>query len=78
MSLTETALIIAISAGSASSVAAVITTPVNVAKTRIMLSAAGDDAGADAMRKVEKARGKGQSGVVWLVKMVSRGRVDLR
>jgi len=43
-----------------------------------MLTAAGDDAGADAMRKVEKARGKGQSGVVWLVKMVSRGRVDLR
>jgi hypothetical protein len=35
--------------------------PVNVAKTRIMLSAAGDDAGADAMRKVEKARGKRHS-----------------
>jgi solute carrier family 25 (mitochondrial S-adenosylmethionine transporter), member 26 len=59
--LTETALIVAISAGSAGSVATVITTPVNVAKTRIMLSAAGDDAGADAMRKVKKARAKGQS-----------------
>jgi solute carrier family 25 S-adenosylmethionine transporter 26 len=76
--LTETALIIAISAGSAGFVAAVITTPVNVAKTRIMLSAAGDDAGADAMRKVEKARGKGQSVSSLASEIVSRGRVDLR
>lgn len=41
--------------------AAVITTPVAVVKTRIMLSAAGYDAGADAMKKVERARAKGQS-----------------
>jgi solute carrier family 25 (mitochondrial S-adenosylmethionine transporter), member 26 len=60
-SLLETALITAISAGSAGSVAAVITTPIDVVKTRIMLSAAGDDSGTDAMKKVERARAKGQS-----------------
>lgn len=46
--LLESGLITAISAGSAGSVAAVVTTPVDVVKTRIMLSAAesaGDDHG---------------------------------
>lgn len=42
-SLRETALVTAISAGTAGSIAAVITTPVDVVKTRIMLSAAGGD-----------------------------------
>ena len=41
-SLTETALTAAISAGSAGSVAAVLTTPIDLEKTRIMLSAAGE------------------------------------
>ena len=45
--LTETGLITAISAGSTGSFAAVVTTPIDVIKTRMMLSAAidGDDAG---------------------------------
>jgi hypothetical protein len=60
-SLTETAIITAISAGSAGSVAAVITTPVDVVKTRIMLSAAGDSSDADAKKEVERARTKVQS-----------------
>jgi solute carrier family 25 (mitochondrial S-adenosylmethionine transporter), member 26 len=62
-SLIETAIITAISAGSAGSVAAVITTPVDVVKTRIMLSAAGYSSDADAMKEVERARAKGQSAV---------------
>ena len=41
-SLLETGLITGLSAGSAGSLAAVITTPVDVIKTRIMLSAAGE------------------------------------
>lgn len=60
-SLTETALTTAISAGSAGSLAAVITTPVDVVKTRIMLSAAGDNYEKQAKQEVEKARSGGQS-----------------
>lgn len=57
-SLIETALITAVSAGSAGSVAAVITTLVDVVKTRIMVSAAGDDSGAGVLKKVVTARAK--------------------
>lgn len=60
-SLAETALITAFSAGSAGSVAAVITTPVDVVKTRIMLSAARESSEKDAKKEVEKARQQGQS-----------------
>lgn len=42
-SLWETATVTAVSAGSAGSIAAVITTPIDVVKTRIMLSAADGD-----------------------------------
>ncbi|TVY67552.1 S-adenosylmethionine mitochondrial carrier protein [Lachnellula suecica] len=59
--LGETAAITAMSAGSAGSVAAVITTPVDVVKTRIMLSATAESSEKDAMKEVEKARQKGQS-----------------
>jgi solute carrier family 25 S-adenosylmethionine transporter 26 len=59
-SLLETAIVTAVSAGSAGSVAAVITTPVDVVKTRIMLSAAGDSGEADTMKGAEKAHAKGQ------------------
>ncbi|KAI9732457.1 MAG: hypothetical protein M1818_007495 [Claussenomyces sp. TS43310] len=59
-SLTETATITAISAGSAGSVAAVITTPVDVVKTRIMLSAAGGNM-EGAQREIGKAQARGQS-----------------
>jgi hypothetical protein len=54
--LVETELITAIGAGSAGSVAALIATPVDVVKTRIMLSVAGDDSSADAMKKIERTR----------------------
>jgi len=59
--LTETALITAVSAGAAGSIAAVITTPVDVVKTRIMLSAADESSEAAAKEKVEKAQKQGQS-----------------
>jgi len=49
------------SARSAGSIAAVITTPVDVVKTRIMLSAAGESSEAKAKEEVEKARKQGQS-----------------
>lgn len=60
-SLLETGLITAVSAGSAGSLAAVITTPVDVVKTRIMLSAAGESSEAEAKKEIEKARKEGQS-----------------
>jgi solute carrier family 25 S-adenosylmethionine transporter 26 len=60
-SLLETGLTTAVSAGSAGSIAAVITTPVDVVKTRIMLSAAGESSEVEAKKEVEKARKEGQS-----------------
>ncbi|RDW71924.1 mitochondrial carrier protein-like protein [Coleophoma crateriformis] len=60
-SLMETAVITAISAGSAGSLAAVITTPIDVVKTRIMLSAAGEGSAANAPKEVNEAKGIGQS-----------------
>jgi solute carrier family 25 S-adenosylmethionine transporter 26 len=59
--LGETAMITAISAGSAGSVAAVITTPVDVVKTRIMLSAAGETSEKAATEEVDKSRKQGKS-----------------
>jgi len=58
--LTETALSTAVSAGSAGSIAAIITTPVDVVKTRIMLSAAGESPEASARKEVENAQKQGQ------------------
>ncbi|KAF2496313.1 mitochondrial carrier [Lophium mytilinum] len=52
--LAESGVITAISAGTAGAVSAVITTPVDVVKTRIMLAAAGD-----AVSEAEKAKGGG-------------------
>ncbi|RDW66283.1 mitochondrial carrier protein-like protein [Coleophoma cylindrospora] len=60
-SLMETAVITAVSAGSAGSLAAVITTPIDVVKTRIMLSAAGEGSAANAPKEVNEAKGIGQS-----------------
>ncbi|KAK0104712.1 hypothetical protein ONS95_004985 [Cadophora gregata] len=59
--LMETALIAAVSAGSAGSVAAVITTPVDVVKTRIMLSAAGEASETEAKKEMGTAKREGQS-----------------
>lgn len=74
----ETALVTAISAGSAGSVAAIITTPIDVVKTRIMLSAADSDQprgeeqkkvvkeiethGRDAKAEIEKAQQAARGG----------------
>jgi hypothetical protein len=69
--LMETALTTAVSAGTAGSLAAVITTPVDVVKTRIMLSAADEDSGAAAKKTIEKAQKQGQS----LDKPASKKRV---
>lgn len=55
----ETAAITATSAGSAGALAAVITTPVDVVKTRIMLAASGEESAAEAKKKVDAAREKG-------------------
>lgn len=60
-SLWETASITAVSAGAAGSVAAVITTPVDVVKTRIMLSAAGESESKDGLKKIEEAKARGLS-----------------
>ncbi|KAG0649639.1 S-adenosylmethionine [Hyphodiscus hymeniophilus] len=70
-SLTETALTTAISAGSAGSIAAIITTPVDVVKTRIMLSAAGESSEDQARKEVQKARKQGDS----LQKLASKNGV---
>ncbi len=59
--LAETAMVTAVSAGVAGSVASVITTPVDVVKTRIMLSAAGESSEGKAKEKIENARQQGQS-----------------
>jgi solute carrier family 25 S-adenosylmethionine transporter 26 len=59
--LSETALITAVSAGGAGSIAAVLTTPVDVVKTRIMLSASGEGSEDQAKKEVERARRQGQS-----------------
>ncbi|KUJ07966.1 mitochondrial carrier protein-like protein [Mollisia scopiformis] len=60
-SLMETALMTAVSAGSAGSLAAVITTPVDVVKTRIMLSATGEASEAEAKKEIARARKEGHS-----------------
>jgi len=57
----ETGLVTAVSAGTAGSIAAVITTPVDVVKTRIMLSAAGESSDGKARKEVENAQKQGQS-----------------
>ncbi|KAH8808328.1 mitochondrial carrier protein-like protein [Xylogone sp. PMI_703] len=60
-SLAQTATITAISAAIAGSIAAVITTPIDVVKTRIMLSAANESSESAALEKVKKARSRGES-----------------
>ena len=57
----ETALTIEASAGTAGSLAAVITTPVDVVKTRIMLSAADERSEAAAKKEVENAQKRVES-----------------
>jgi hypothetical protein len=59
--LAETALSTAVSAGGAGSIAAIITTPVDVVKTRIMLLAASESSDTRAKKKIEHPRNQGQS-----------------
>jgi solute carrier family 25 S-adenosylmethionine transporter 26 len=59
--LAETALTTAISAGSAGSIAAVVTTPIDIVKTRIMLSATGEISEHQAKKELEKTKHQGQS-----------------
>jgi solute carrier family 25 S-adenosylmethionine transporter 26 len=66
--LTETGLVTAVSAGSAGSIAAIITTPIDVVKTRIMLAASGECSAVKAKKEVKEAQQKGQS----LDKLASR------
>ena len=63
----ESAWITALSAGSAGAVAAVLTTPVDVIKTRVMLSAADGASSSSGSREEGKAsegKGKGKAGLV--------------
>ncbi|KAF2621082.1 mitochondrial carrier [Macroventuria anomochaeta] len=62
--IVESGTITAFSAGTAGSIAAVITTPVDVLKTRIMLSAAEGGYSSESSGKSEKANGSGKNGLV--------------
>lgn len=63
--IVESGVITAVSAGTAGAIAAVITTPVDVLKTRIMLSAAEGDHGSEtAPEKAAKTGGTGKNGLV--------------
>ncbi|KZM22894.1 uncharacterized protein EKO05_0001290 [Ascochyta rabiei] len=62
--IVESGMITAFSAGSAGAVAAVITTPVDVLKTRIMLSAASGEHGSDSARKNGTSNGGAKTGLV--------------
>ncbi|KAK7513674.1 mitochondrial carrier protein [Phyllosticta citriasiana] len=57
--LLESGLVTAVSAGSAGSVAAVLTTPIDVLKTRIMLAAADGEASANSSPKPGNGNGNG-------------------
>ena len=76
-SMWETALVTAFSAGSAGSVAAVITTPIDVVKTRIMLSAAdSDQPRGEAQQKIVKeleAQGRDAKAEIEKAQQAARG-----
>ncbi|KAL8712309.1 MAG: hypothetical protein Q9220_003460 [cf. Caloplaca sp. 1 TL-2023] len=73
--LLETGLVTACSAGSAGSVAAVITTPIDVVKTRIMLGAAGggDDSQRQNAIKELQAQGKDAKAEIEKAQQAARG-----
>lgn len=75
-SLLETGTVTAVSAGTAGSIAAVITTPIDVVKTRIMLSAGGDE-GQERERAVKEIERQGGDvkAEVERVKRAGGGRV---
>ena len=73
----ETALVTAVSAGSAGLVAAIATTPIDVIKTRIMLSAAdSDQPGDETQKKVVKeleAQGRDAKAEIEKAQQAARG-----
>ena len=71
-SLLEAGLVTAISAGTAGSVAAVITTPIDVVKTRIMLSAGGESEEAKQTREKAIREVKAQGGDVEKLRQSAR------
>ena len=71
--LLEKGTVTAISAGSAGSVAAVITTPIDVVKTRIMLSAAHDDGPSQHAIQQVKAQGKDLETEIQMARRAARG-----
>ena len=75
-SMWESALVTAISAGSAGSVAAVLTTPIDVVKTRIMLSAADHDQpkGKDQQKVVKEIESQGKDAKAEIVKAQQAAR----
>lgn len=76
-SIWETGLVTAISAGTAGSVAAVATTPIDVVKTRIMLSAADNDQprGEEQLKVVKEieAQGKDAKAEIEKAQQAARG-----
>jgi len=60
-SIAETGIVTGISAGTAGSIAAWITTPIDLVKTRIMLAAAGSKSEAEAADLAAKAKAEGKS-----------------
>ncbi|KAF2145622.1 uncharacterized protein K452DRAFT_243817 [Aplosporella prunicola CBS 121167] len=89
-SLAESGIITAVSAGSAGSIAAIVTTPIDVIKTRVMLAAAGEgkpssnSSGAkphtgelvDAFGKPVKASKDAMTAAGGMVKQAARGRLS--
>ena len=71
-SLLETALVTALSAGMAGSVAAVVTTPIDVVKTRIMLSAGGESEEAMQARQTATRGASAQRGDIERLKQTSK------
>ncbi len=71
-SLLETGIVTAVSAGTAGSLAAVVTTPIDVVKTRIML-AAGGDAGREQAVKEAQTKGMDAKADIERVQQAAKG-----
>lgn len=75
--ISESGIITAVSAGTAGAVAAVITTPIDVVKTRVMLSAV-DDTVSGVSSKVQSAKPRSDGLVDALGKKVGDGKATLK
>ncbi|KAF2813465.1 mitochondrial carrier [Mytilinidion resinicola] len=70
--LVESGLITAVSAGTAGAVSAVVTTPVDVVKTRIMLAATGDASAAQALNPLVRPEEKGRKSALAIGREIMR------